>query len=106
MKMSRPSVFAEDAPAFRGDLQLRQIQASMAKAHLAELLDAVERGETIVITRHGRAVARLIPEARERRQEIAEAIEGMKILAGERAERFGKMSVEEVLSLRHEGHKY
>lgn len=32
-----------------------------AKTHFAKLLDEVERGETVVITRHGRPVARLIP---------------------------------------------
>jgi prevent-host-death family protein len=30
-----------------------------AKAHLSELLDKVEAGEEVVITRHGRAVAHL-----------------------------------------------
>jgi len=33
-----------------------------AKAHLSKLLDKVEAGEQIVITRHGRPVARLSPE--------------------------------------------
>jgi prevent-host-death family protein len=33
-----------------------------AKTRLSELLDRVERGEQIVITRHGKPVARLIPE--------------------------------------------
>jgi prevent-host-death family protein len=33
-----------------------------AKAHLSELLDKVEAGEQVVITRHGRPVARLSPE--------------------------------------------
>ena len=40
---------------------MREVQASEAKTHLPQLLDDVERGETIVITRHGRAVARLVP---------------------------------------------
>ena len=30
-----------------------------AKAHLSELLDKVEAGETVLITRHGRPVAHL-----------------------------------------------
>ena len=30
-----------------------------AKAHLSELLDKIETGEQVVITRHGRPVARL-----------------------------------------------
>ena len=32
-----------------------------AKAHLSELLDQVEAGEEVVITRHGRPVAHLSP---------------------------------------------
>ncbi|MGH8996821.1 MAG: type II toxin-antitoxin system Phd/YefM family antitoxin [Acidimicrobiales bacterium] len=32
-----------------------------AKTHLPRLLEQVEQGETITITRHGREVARLVP---------------------------------------------
>ena len=32
-----------------------------AKTHLPRLLDQVEAGETITITKHGRPVARLVP---------------------------------------------
>lgn len=32
-----------------------------AKTHLSELLDKVEAGEEVIITRHGRAVAHLHP---------------------------------------------
>ena len=38
------------------------IGAFEAKTNLSALLDKVEAGEEIVITRHGRAVARLISE--------------------------------------------
>lgn len=41
---------------------MREVQSSEAKAHLGQLLDAVERGETVVITRQGRRVARLVPD--------------------------------------------
>ena len=34
---------------------------AQAKAHLSELLNAVESGEEVVITRHGRPVARVLP---------------------------------------------
>jgi prevent-host-death family protein len=37
-----------------------------AKAHLSELLDKVEAGEEVIITRHGRAVAQLRPVSRRR----------------------------------------
>jgi prevent-host-death family protein len=34
-----------------------------AKTHLPQLLERVEHGETITITRHGKPVARLVPAA-------------------------------------------
>ena len=40
------------------------VGAFEAKTHLSALLERVERGEEIVITRHGRPVARLLPIAR------------------------------------------
>ena len=39
----------------------KHIGAYEAKTHLSDLLDRVERGEELVITRHGKPVARLIP---------------------------------------------
>ena len=36
---------------------MREVQASEAKTHLPRLLDDVEGGETLVITRHGKAIA-------------------------------------------------
>ncbi|TSA00252.1 MAG: type II toxin-antitoxin system Phd/YefM family antitoxin [Rhodocyclaceae bacterium] len=40
---------------------MRTVNLAEAKAHLSELLNSVEAGEEIVITRHGRAVARVSP---------------------------------------------
>jgi prevent-host-death family protein len=37
------------------------IGAYDAKTHLPRLLDQVERGDSVTITKHGRAVARLVP---------------------------------------------
>jgi prevent-host-death family protein len=39
----------------------REVGAFEAKTHLSQLLDAVEEGETITITRHGKPVAALVP---------------------------------------------
>lgn len=81
---------------------MREVQASEAKTHLPQLLDDVERGETIVITRRGRAIARIVPEAQRRQEEIDSAIEGIKALR----KRTGKITPGELLSARHEGHRY
>lgn len=39
----------------------RRIAVTDAKAHLLALLDEVEAGEEIELTRHGRLVARIVP---------------------------------------------
>ncbi len=85
---------------------MREIQASEAKARLSQLLDEVERGDTIVITRHGRAIARIIPEAQRRQQEIKEALDSIKTLGREIGRERGPVSIEEIVSSIHGGHKY
>jgi prevent-host-death family protein len=80
---------------------MREIQASEAKAHLPQLLDDVERGETLIITRHGRAIARIVPEADRRQEEIDKAIMGIQDLR----RRTGRITVDELRSARDEGRK-
>ena len=79
-----------------------ELQASDAEAKFAELLDQVERGRIVRITRQGKAIARIVPEEEVRRAEVAEAIERLKALRQE----LGKAPLEEVLATIHEGHKY
>ena len=81
---------------------MRKIQASDAKAHLPQLLDDVERGETLIITRHGRAIARIVPEVDRLQEEVDRAIENIRILR----ERNGRVTIEELLSAREDGRKY
>ena len=81
---------------------MREIQASEAKARLSQLLDDVERGETLIITRHGRAIARLVPETDRRQEEVDRAIASIRALR----ERNKRVTVEELLSARDEGRKY
>jgi prevent-host-death family protein len=80
---------------------MREIQASEAKTHLPQLLDEVERGETLIITRHGRAIARIVPESTRRQTEIDHAIAEIQRLR----HRTGRVTVEEILSARDEGRK-
>lgn len=81
---------------------MREIQSSEAKTHLPQLLDAVERGETIVITRHGRAIARLVPEVEGRAAEVRKAMDRIEAFR----QTMPRLTVEDILSARHEGHKY
>ncbi len=55
------------------------VGAYQAKTHLPQLLDRVEGGETITITRHGKPVARLVPAAGEAaKPDVTKAVEEMK----------------------------
>jgi prevent-host-death family protein len=55
------------------------VGAYEAKTHLPQLLDRVESGETITITRHGKPVAKLVPASGETaRPDVKKAIEEMK----------------------------
>ncbi|HEY8056371.1 MAG TPA: type II toxin-antitoxin system prevent-host-death family antitoxin [Terriglobales bacterium] len=81
---------------------MKTVQASEAKTHFLRLLDEVEDGEEIVITRHGRVIGRILPEekARQRRFERATA-------AMEEIRRHTKpVTIKEMLAWRHEGHRY
>ena len=84
---------------------MREIQASEAKAHLPRLLDEVERGETIVITRHGRAIARIVPEVARRRAEIAQAVEDLRALRASIAARGVSLPWDELKAYRDEGRR-
>lgn len=80
---------------------MKQIQASTAKAKLAELLDEVEKGASIRITRHGKPIARLVPEQDQRQEDSRRAIAEIRKLqkTGPRA------TVAEILAWRDEGRK-
>ena len=80
---------------------MRHVQSSEAKAKFSELLDQVEQGETIVITRHGKPVARIVPDEALRRTSAAWAVAGIKGLQ----KKNGRITVEEILSARDEGRK-
>jgi prevent-host-death family protein len=80
---------------------MSEIQASDAKIRLAQLSDEVERGETLIITRHGRRIARIVPESDRRQEEVDQALANIR----EIRKRTGRISVEELLSARDEGRK-
>ena len=82
---------------------MREIQATEAKTRLAELLRAVEHGEAITITRHGKPVAHLVPADSHDRANREKAVERF------RRRRSGwrrvDISTDEILASRHEGHR-
>lgn len=59
---------------------MASVGAFEAKTHLSALLERVERGEEIVITRHGKPVARLVPAAAAETDRLDAVVEQIKAL--------------------------
>jgi prevent-host-death family protein len=53
---------------------MKTVGAFEAKTHLSQLLDHVAKGESITITRHGEAVAQLVPAKPARDPRALEAL--------------------------------
>ncbi|PZS25739.1 MAG: type II toxin-antitoxin system prevent-host-death family antitoxin [Pseudonocardiales bacterium] len=70
------------------------VGAYEAKTHLPRLLQQVEAGESIVITRHGRAVARLVP-ADQRSADPDEVITALRV--ARKGVRRGRTSVRRMI---------
>ncbi len=56
------------------------VGAFEAKTHLSALLDQVEAGEEVVITKHGRPVARLVGARASERTQVNAAFEKLKAM--------------------------
>lgn len=82
---------------------MRTVQATEAKARLAELLRAVERGEGFSITRHGKTIAHLLPAAAGDRQARHEAV--ARFRARRATWERGRFTTQDILDARHEGHR-
>jgi prevent-host-death family protein len=57
---------------------MNTVTALEAKTRLGELLDRVARGEEIVITRHDKPVARMVPEGGRNLAEVRKAVAGLR----------------------------
>jgi len=59
---------------------MKTVTALEAKKHFGDLLDRVARGEEVVITRHDKPVARIVPEGDRRLEDIRRAVEDLHAL--------------------------
>lgn len=75
------------------------IAAPDAKSRLSELLERASRGETFVITLHGRRVARLVPEGDFDRQKALAAVKKIRSMRKRRG-----VSLKDIRASIHEGH--
>jgi prevent-host-death family protein len=81
---------------------MESIGSFEAKTHLPALLERASKGETIIITRHGKPVARLVPPSEEPpRLSVEEAVAGL--LEFGKAHRLEDINVVDLI---REGRKY
>jgi len=71
------------------------VGAYEAKTHLPQLLERVERGETITITRHGRPIAVLQPAREGGGVTVAQAIAGLR--ESRKGRNLGKVTIRELI---------
>lgn len=86
---------------------MKTISAFEAKTHMGKLLDRVANGEEIVITRHDKPVARLVPEGRSSAESVRETVLGLRRLRAKIAARRGvrRLKDSEIRSAVSEGRR-
>jgi prevent-host-death family protein len=60
---------------------MERIGIHAARSKLSELIERVQSGEEVVLTRHGKPVARLVPEKRRQKRSRAAAVVRIRALA-------------------------
>ncbi len=83
---------------------MREVQATVAKARLAELLRDVEHGESITIMRNGKKVAALVPVEDEKRVRRGQAMDRFMEMRSQWKPT--GMRREEILAARRESHRF
>ena len=83
------------------------VTALEAKTRFGELLDRVSRGEEIVITRHEKPVARMIPEGRPALAAVRQAVDELQAFRREMKKRrsFKPLTDKEIRAAVEEGHR-
>lgn len=85
---------------------MRTVGLFEAKNKLSELATAAAGGEDVLITRHGKPLVRLVAVEDAAADAKARQVEAMERLKSLRQKLSYRMTIEEILAARHEGHKY
>lgn len=87
---------------------MANVTAFEAKTRFGQLLERVARGEEVIITKHDKPVARLVPEGRPSLATVRHAADGLRQLKGRIAARTrgkSKLSVDDFKSAVEEGRR-
>ena len=87
---------------------MSRVSAFEAKTRFGKLLERVGRGEEIIITKHDKPVARIVPEGRGSQESVRQAVSELRALRDRIAKRTSgqaKLSFEDFKAARDQGRK-
>jgi prevent-host-death family protein len=85
------------ASLFVGEQAMISVGSYEAKTHFSQLLNRVARGEKIVITKHGRAVAMLVPAHPENKKDIKQVIAELIAYRKRKRRTLGGLTIREMI---------
>ena len=85
---------------------MQTVTIAQAKNQLSSLIHAVESGEEVVLTRHGKPVVRLVAEQAVPLSDAEREAQALLVLEAARNRLRGKINFSEWKSLRDEGRRY
>jgi prevent-host-death family protein len=86
----------------------RHVPISEFKDHASELVAAVERGEELVITRHGKPAAKVVavpPEDIDRRDRVMAAFDKLAAMRAAMRAEGRSVTMEEIIAWKNEGRR-
>ena len=86
---------------------MRQIPIAAFKDRVSEFIAAAEAGEEVVITRHGKIAARLLPpdDLEERQERAREAMTRLKVMRDKMRAEGRTATIEEMIEWKNDGRK-
>lgn len=86
---------------------MRQIPIAAFKDRVSEFIAAAEAGEEVVITRHGKIAARLLPpdDLKERQERAREAMTRLKVIRDKMRAEGRTATIDEMIEWKNDGRK-
>lgn len=82
---------------------MKSLGSYEAKTHLPQLLSQVEKGESILITKHGKPIAKLVPADEPPKRDIADVIREFRAYSKAQTRTLGSLTAREIKEMTEEG---
>jgi prevent-host-death family protein len=76
---------------------MKSVGSYEAKTHLPSLLSQVEQGESIIITKRGKVIAKLIPAFDTEQRDVKQVIDEFRAYSQRQARTLGTMTIRDMI---------